>query len=234
MIRLPYPCAVVLDAGLRARAAVHAALGDPVRLAMVEELLAADRTASELRRRFGIESNLAAHHIGVLESVGIVERLPSEGDRRRRYLRLRDGVAALVQPRSPIPASNVLFVCSRNSARSQLAAALWNRTHDVPASSAGTEPADRVHPRAVDAAARLGVDLAGARPRSVDELGTSPDLVVTVCDRAHEELRDAGWRELHWSTPDPAADGRRSAFDAALRSLERRISRVAPLVVSAR
>lgn len=223
-----------VDAGLRARAAVHAALGDPVRLAMVEELLAADRTASELRHRFGIESNLAAHHIGVLEAVGLVERSPSEGDRRRRYLRLRDDVGFLVLPTSTITASSILFVCSRNSARSQLAAALWNRVHEVPATSAGTAPADRVHPRAVEVAARVGVDLGRAEPRSLHDLATPPDLVVTVCDRAHEDLRSSGWRELHWSTPDPAAIGRPSAFDAALRSLERRVARVAPLVATAR
>jgi protein-tyrosine-phosphatase len=222
---------VDLDDGLRARAAVYAALGDPLRLAMVEELVVSDRTPSELRRLLGIESNLAAHHVGVLEAAGLVERSTSDGDGRRRYLRLRTHPAVRVQ-RPVIRASGVVFVCSRNSARSQLAAALWNRHHPVPATSAGTHPADAVHPRAVQAAAAAGLDLNGAVPSSLDDLDERPDLVVTVCDLAHEELEQAGLRELHWSTSDPAASGRLPAFHRALRSLETRIDRVAPLVAA--
>ena len=92
----------------------------------------------------------------------------------------------------------------------------------APAESAGTHPAARVHPSAVAAARRAGLDIAGAMPRTLDGVGKLPDIVVTVCDQAHEELGpDDSW--LHWSVPDPVTDGSRSAFDAALAELRERI-----------
>src|SRR5690242_9583335 len=108
------------------RAAVHAALGDPHRLAIVDALAVSDLAPSELCELVGLESNLLAHHLDVLADAGLVERSLSHGDRRRRYLRLRrDALSSLLEP-LPIAASNVVFVCTANSARSQLAAALWN------------------------------------------------------------------------------------------------------------
>jgi ArsR family transcriptional regulator, arsenate/arsenite/antimonite-responsive transcriptional repressor / arsenate reductase (thioredoxin) len=212
------------------RAARFAALGDPHRLAIVDELAVADRAPSEVGRRLGIESNLLAHHLRVLERVGLVERLVSDGDRRRRYLRLTPDGALVVVGIESIPAGNVVFVCTGNSARSQLAAALWNRVHPVPATSAGTHPGPQVHPKAVLAGAAAGLDLAAAVPRSLAELAVEPDLVITVCDLAHEELTPEPWPELHWSLPDPARDGRRAAFDATVQRLRQRIDRVAPAV----
>jgi protein-tyrosine-phosphatase len=202
-------------------------------LAIVDALARQDRSPAELRRALGVESNLLAHHLGVLERVGLVARSPSQGDRRRRYVRLTDVGASMLSGSTPITAVNVVFVCTRNSARSQLAAALWNSVHEVPATSAGTRPADRVHPYAVAAASTVGLDLADSIPQSLENLGIQPDLVVTVCDRAHEELRGVGRRSLHWSLPDPARDGRRPAFDSTVRRLRGRIDRVAPLVRSA-
>ncbi len=135
-------------------------------------------------------------------------------------------------PVETIPARHVLFVCRANSARSQLAAAAWNARHEVSASSAGTQPADRVQPGAVEAAARAGLDLTAARPRSLDELTVPPDLVVTVCDVAHEELPRFGKRVrlLHWSVPDPVGDASRSAFDTALERISGRIEILGPRI----
>jgi ArsR family transcriptional regulator, arsenate/arsenite/antimonite-responsive transcriptional repressor / arsenate reductase (thioredoxin) len=82
----------------------------------------------------------------------------------------------------------------------------------------------------VVAGAQAGVDLTAATPRSLAELAVTPDLVITVCDRAHETLAAGRWRELHWSLPDPAGDGRQAAFDATVRRLGQRIERVAPVV----
>lgn len=217
------------DRDLRARAAVHAALGDPTRLAIADELAVSDRTAAELRRRLGIDSNLAAHHIAVLESAGLLHRSRSKGDGRRRYLRLSPAARPLVSPPA-ITAEHVVFVCTRNSARSQLAAALWNRRHDVPATSAGTDPAAVVHPQAVKAARAAGLDLARAVPRRLDDLPGASGLVVTVCDLAHEELEPSAGRALHWSTDDPADDGRAQAFREVLEQLRQRVERLAPLV----
>ncbi len=208
---------------LESRAQRHAALGDPVRLAIVDELALSDRASVELRRLVGLESNLLAHHLDVLELVGMINRSRSSGDRRRRYVHLlRDSLRDLSPGRRVVP-GRALFVCTRNSARSQLAAALWRSLTGSPAESAGTHPASRVHPGAIAAAKRAGMDISGAIPRTLDRVGKLPDIVVTVCDQAHEELGpDDSW--LHWSLPDPVTDGGRAAFDAALAELSERIT----------
>lgn len=211
-----------METTLELRAARHAALGDPVRLAIVDELALSDRAPVELRRLVGLESNLLAHHLDVLESVAMINRSRSSGDGRRRYVHLlRDSLRDLVPGRRVEPA-RALFVCTRNSARSQLAAALWRSITGAPAESAGTHPADRVHPGAIAAAKRVGLDIAGSTPRTLDAVVKLPGIVVTVCDQAHEELAsDDTW--LHWSVPDPVTEGNRRSFDAALAELRERI-----------
>ncbi len=203
------------------RARIHAALGEPLRLAMVDELAVTDRSPKELGARFDLPSNLLAHHLDVLEAAGLVERFPSDGDRRRRYVRLVQASATAAGITPVPPTGPVLFVCSHNSARSQMAAALWRARTGGVAASAGTHPADAVHPGAVAAARRAGLDLGRAVPRHLDDAGPA-ELMVTVCDRAHEELRpDAScW---HWSIADPVRAGSDAAFDAALTSLDSRI-----------
>lgn len=221
---------------LAARAAIHAALSDPHRLQIVDELAITDRSPSELGASLDIGSNLLAHHLRVLDEAGLVERLASSGDARRRYLRLLpEGLAAISKPVGTLVARQVLFVCTANSARSQMAAAAWNTRHEVPASSAGTRAADGVHAEAVGAAARAGLDLSGARPRSVQEVTEDPDLVVTVCDVAHEEIRGflPETRILHWSIPDPSAALRSGAFDIALGQIVARVESLAPRVRAA-
>ena len=207
---------------LESRAARHAALGDPARLAIVDELHQSDRAPVELRRLLGIESNLLAHHLDVLESVGMINRSRSSGDGRRRYVHLlRDSLHDLSPGRRTLPA-RALFVCTRNSARSQLAAALWWSIAGVPAESAGTHPAARVHTGAIAAAKRAGLDISRAIPRTLDGVRNRPAIVVTVCDQAHEELApDDTW--LHWSVPDPVTDGSSAAFDATVAELRERI-----------
>ena len=214
------------------RARIHAALGDPHRLAIVESLRDRDAAPVELARELDLPSNLLAHHLNLLEDAGLIDRTPSYGDARRRYVRLRpeplDGLVAI----EPLPARSVLFVCTRHSARSQLAAALWGRHSPVPAASAGTQPAPAVHAMAVSAAAERGLDLSHATPRSIGEVPAEPDLVVSVCDRAHETAVAGRWR-LHWSTADPVAAGRRAAFLRTIDELEPRIVRLAARVAAA-
>ncbi len=219
---------------------MHAALGDSNRLAIVDELTRSDRTPGQLGRQLGLGSNLLAHHLDVLESVGLVERVTSTGDRRRRYVRLLQEPLTAVAAGRPVPAlGSVLFVCTRNSARSQLAAALWTERTGRPADSAGTDPADRVHPGAVAAAARHGLDLTDATPTVLadalderragggdghgDRQAGGVTIVVTVCDRANEELcSPTDW--WHWSTPDPVRAGTTAAFDATVAALDLRIA----------
>jgi arsenate reductase (thioredoxin) len=138
-------------------------------------------------------------------------------------------------------AFRVLFLCTGNSARSQIAEALLN--HDgagrFAAESAGTEPAARVNPGAVEALAAAGIDWHGHSPRSVDGLDGRPwDLVITVCDDAREScpIFPAGPVIAHWGMPDPAAvqggpAAKRAAFLDTLGVLRRRIEALVKLPV---
>lgn len=204
-----------------------------MRLAIVESLLLGDLAPDEVARSAGLASNALAHHLNVLREVGLVTVTRSHGDGRRRYLRLdAERLDGLV--RSPsLEAQEVLFVCSANAARSQLAAALWARTSDVPCASAGRHPAVAIPEVTRHAAERLGVDLAEATPSGYDAVDTVPGLVVSVCDVAREadDLPFAAPR-LHWSVPDPLAPAGAS-IDDVVAELQRRVARLAPQVRAA-
>ena len=213
------------------RAAVHAALADPARLQIVDTLGAGDASPSELAAMLAMPSNLLAHHLHVLEHAGLVTRRRSEGDRRRSYLRLIPD--ALDSPGLPPArtARRVLFVCTANSARSHLAAALWRRASNVPAASAGTHPASAIAAGAIAAAERHRLPLRRLRPRRINEVQRDGDLIVTVCDRAHEELGPLP--AVHWSIPDPVPAGDPGSFDAVVAELRHRIERFAPRLADA-
>jgi protein-tyrosine-phosphatase/DNA-binding transcriptional ArsR family regulator len=207
------------------RAARFAALGDPTRLAIANDLTTSDRSPAEIADRHGIPTNLLAHHLGVLERAGLIDRVASSGDRRRRYVRLTAAAHRIVAADATLPEGPILFVCTHNSARSQFAAAAWRAMVGSPVLSAGTHPADRVHPMAVAAARRAGFDLSDARPISIDGLAVEPVQVVTVCDRAHEELEpDRSW--WHWSIPDPVDDPSPRSFDDALEQVSTRVATI--------
>ncbi|MFZ4719356.1 MAG: ArsR family transcriptional regulator [Ilumatobacteraceae bacterium] len=206
---------------LKRRAARHAALGEPARLAIVEALVVSDHSPRELSDLLGLGSNLLAHHLDVLEAAGLVGRSASAGDGRRKYVHLERSAARGLGLRGRPPAGRMLFLCTHNSARSQLAAALWVARTGRPASSAGTRPAEHVHRGAVAAARRAGLSLEGSTPSLIDRIPDSAQ-VVTVCDLVHEQLTpEPGW--WHWSIPDPVEDGGAAAFDAVLRELNERI-----------
>jgi ArsR family transcriptional regulator, arsenate/arsenite/antimonite-responsive transcriptional repressor / arsenate reductase (thioredoxin) len=212
---------------VEARARVHAALGDPARLTIVDRLAVSDASPGEIARLLDLPTNLVAHHLGVLEAAGLIRRTRSEGDRRRSYVRLVSAaLSGLVHPRLA-PPGRVVFVCTHNSARSQLAAALLAARSSIATTSAGTEPAERVHPRAVEVGRRHGLDFGHARPVPVDGVIRSGDLVVSVCDNAHERLTNPG-PALHWSIPDPARIDTDAAFEATYTDIADRIDRFVP------
>jgi arsenate reductase (thioredoxin) len=104
---------------------------------------------------------------------------------------------------------NILILCTGNSARSQMAEALVNakRGDTWHAVSAGTQPAERVNPHALQALAEIGIETEGTRPKHVNEFSGQPfDLVLTVCDDAAENC--PVWigqgKRVHISFPDPA------------------------------
>jgi protein-tyrosine-phosphatase len=133
---------------------------------------------------------------------------------------------------------NVLFLCTGNSARSILAEALLNRhgSGRFRAFSAGSQPAGRVNPFAIDLLGDAGFTTDGLRSKNWDEFAApgAPELdfVFTVCDNAAAEVCPI-WPgqpvTAHWGVPDPAAvqgsdEQKRKAFRDAFITLERRIN----------
>lgn len=216
---------------LEQRAARFAALSDPARLRIVDLLALGDLSPTEIQVRLGMSSSLLAHHLNLLEREGVVIRSRSEGDRRRSYVRFVAGALSELGPDCRQEAQRVVFVCKANSARSQLAAALWSQTSSIPATSAGTHPAAAIDVGAVAVAKRHGISLKGFEPRALDQVLGEHDCIVTVCDNAREEIGDATC--LHWSVPDPVAIGTPEAFEAAYDEIARRVEDLAPLFVAA-
>jgi ArsR family transcriptional regulator, arsenate/arsenite/antimonite-responsive transcriptional repressor / arsenate reductase (thioredoxin) len=221
------------------RAAVFAALGEPVRLALLDRLLTGDASPGELAADIGLGTNLLAHHLGVLEDAGIIRRVRSEGDRRRSYVQLRldqpTVCAAAISGHMPnnLPtAPRLVFVCTANSARSQLAAGIWNQLSNTPATSAGTHPGPRIHPRAIAVAERHELRIDPNRPKALNDVLHDDDLVIAVCDNAYEELTHTLPR-LHWSIPDPVPINTNAAFERAYTDLNRRIHHLADLYAPA-
>jgi ArsR family transcriptional regulator, arsenate/arsenite/antimonite-responsive transcriptional repressor / arsenate reductase (thioredoxin) len=215
-----------LTSGVEARAAVHAALADPARLQIVDTLGAGDASPSELAAMLAMPSNLLAHHLDVIQRAGLITRRRSDGDRRRTYLQLVPGALETLTAPAARTAARVLFVCTANSARSHLAAALWRRASGLPAASAGTHPAARIEPGAIAAARRHRLPMRHLRPRRIGDVRRDGDLVITVCDLAREELGHQA--AVHWSVPDPVPAGDPASFDAALAELSHRVERLVP------
>ena len=215
----------------RRRAAKHAALADPARSHIAQLLTGSDRSPTELQQALGIQSNLVAHHLHVMEDAGLITRHRSEADRRRSYVTLaEEAFADLLPSVGPVP-RRVVFVCTANSARSQMAAAIWPRFSAIPVISAGTHPAEAIERAAIDAARDHGYPIVDTAPRALQAVLHEDDFVVTVCDTAREEL--ATDADAHWSIPDPVRDGTPAAFENAFDSIVRRITDLAPRFTAA-
>jgi arsenate reductase len=118
----------------------------------------------------------------------------------------------------------VLFLCTENACRSQMAEGLVNHdlAGEVKAVSAGVRPS-RVNPRAVQVMAELGIDISRQRSKSVEELGEADfDLVITVCDRAQQEcpIFPGETEVMHVGFPDPA---RATGTDAEILAVFRQV-----------
>lgn len=139
---------------------------------------------------------------------------------------------------------NVLFLCTHNSARSQIAEALMTRKVERTAfgrfkvASAGSTPGDEVHPMALAALDTYGIDWSGRRPKSIDAVcDRTWDLIITVCDRAKETCPTMPGQPsfAHWGIDDPSdvldEAGKKRAFAETVTLLARRIDLLLSLPV---
>jgi len=221
------------------------AAGHPLRWRLLTELARGDRQVHELTALVGQPQNLVSYHLGKLRRAALVTARRSSADRRDTYYTLdlarcsamlADAGGVLhpglrLVPRSPVAAegARVLFLCTGNSSRSQMAEALLrHRTGGaVRAFSAGSNPKP-IHPYAVAALADRGVELGAARSKHLSEFaGERFDRVITLCDRVREVCPEFPGHPspTHWSVPDPASDpAGRPAFDRVAAELGERLT----------
>lgn len=135
-------------------------------------------------------------------------------------------------PATPSTPLRVLFLCTGNSARSQIAEALLTKKggQRFIVASAGSAPASTVHPEAIAALASIGIDWTGHAPKGFDSIhGESWDFIITTCDSLRETCPTFPGQPIyaHWGVPDPAlviAPGKReTAFRDTLQLLSWRI-----------
>lgn len=211
--------------------------GHPLRWQLLTELAQSDRRVGELCALSGRRQPLVSYHLRQLRDGGLLSTRRSSADGRDTYYALdlarcgellshagaalHPGLASA--PAAPAREARVLFLCTGNSARSPMAAALCEQRSGgaVRADSAGSHPKP-LNPAAVRALHAYGLDLAGHRPRSLHELVDEPfDAVVTLCDRVREVCPEfpGGSRAVHWSLPEPAsvADFERVAAELCTR-----------------
>jgi protein-tyrosine-phosphatase/DNA-binding transcriptional ArsR family regulator len=205
-------------------------IAHPLRWGLLRELSASDRRVRELCASSGEQQSLVSYHLGRLRQVGVVSTRRSTADGRDTYYalnleRCRDllaaagralhpglvagGVALPTQPSRP-RAARVLFLCTGNSTRSQIAEALADRLSEgaVRAASAGSAPKP-LHPNALRVMRRRGLATGRMRSKHVSEFADQRfDYVVTLCDRVREVCPEfpGGARQIHWSIPDPSSE----------------------------
>ena len=126
----------------------------------------------------------------------------------------------------------VLFLCSHNAARSQMAEGFLRAYGGdrFAVESAGTK-ATKIHPLAVRAMSEVGIDISGQRSKSIDDVGEGWDVVVTVCD-ANCPIPPRSGLKLRWSFPDPAVAGgdedeRLAAFRTVRDGIQKRVRSLA-------
>ncbi len=237
-------------------------IADPVRWRLLRELASGDLRVRELVAATGEAQNLVSYHLRRLRSGGLVTARRSSFDGRDTYYSLDlagcahalAGAGAALHPglapavtaaggRVGHPPRRVLFVCTGNSGRSPMAAALLRHSAGrwAHAASAGTRPR-ALHPAAAAVLRdRYRIDISGHRPAHVTALATEPfDYVISLCDRAREACPEfAGSpRRVHWSLPDPAAGADTPSvayarFDRLATELTTRIGFLLPVLAEA-
>ncbi len=228
-------------------------IADPVRWQLLGELALSDLRVGELTDLLGKPQNLVSYHLGELRNAGLVSSRRSSADGRDTYYRvdlkrcgemlcaagrgLQPGLRLDLGTLDPVSfararAPRVLFLCTGNSARSQIAEALLEHRlgHLVQARSAGSHP--RVlHPNAVRVLAERGIDISGRPTKHLRRfVRTRFDRVITLCDKVREICPEFPGEPntAHWSIADPAAEGETNeesypAFQSTAEEIEERI-----------
>jgi protein-tyrosine-phosphatase len=207
-------------------------LGDEQRWRLLGELAKSDLRVGELVVRLGRPQNLVSYHLAELRRAGLVSSRRSSADGRDTYYRFEVGrcgellcaAGAALTPAlqlrthraQPVPSRRrrrplVLFLCTGNSARSQIAEALLEHLSAgaIRARSAGSHPKP-LHPNAVRVMAERGIDISGSTTKRLDRFThTRFDRVITLCDKVREICPELPGSPvtIHWSMPDPAAAG---------------------------
>jgi protein-tyrosine-phosphatase/DNA-binding transcriptional ArsR family regulator len=222
----------------------------PLRWNLLRELAHSDRAVSELTHLVDEPQNLVSYHLRQLRDGGLVSSRRSSADGRDVYYaldltacedqlrtaggELHPGLSLVATPaevrarRTP----RVLFLCTGNSARSQMAEALLRQLSNgaVEAASAGSHP-KALHPNAVRVMRARSIDIGTNRTKHLDEFTSQRfDKVVTLCDRVREICPEFPHHPdlVHWSMPDPAREGDTNraslpAFERTAAELEARI-----------
>ncbi len=204
-------------------------LAHDLRWQLLRELVHSDYRVQELVERVNRPMNLVSYHLKQLRNHSLVTERRSSADGRDVYYSLDLGYLTTLYHESGSqlhpalgkrnteeqdiatnksqPSLRVLFLCTHNSARSQMAEGLLRQLGGaaVEVFSAGNQPGT-VHPQAIRAMAELGIDISDQRSKHMEEFyGQSFDLVVTVCDRVREEcpVFPHDPERVHWSIPDP-------------------------------
>jgi ArsR family transcriptional regulator, arsenate/arsenite/antimonite-responsive transcriptional repressor / arsenate reductase (thioredoxin) len=204
--------------------------GHPLRWRLLSELARSDRRVGELCELADRRQSLVSYHLRRLRDGGLVSLRRSAADGRDTYyvldlrrcgellssagVALHPGLAPGPRPRAPRgrrgTLARVLFLCTGNSARSQIAEALCERLSGgaVTAASAGSHPKP-LQPNAVRVMRDRGIDIAGRRSKHLGEFaGQRFDYVISLCDRVREVCPEfpGGPELVHWSIPDPARE----------------------------
>ena len=226
--------------------------GHPLRWRLLSELARSDRRVGELCELAGQRQSLVSYHLRQLRDTGVVSARRSLADGRDTYYvlelarcgellvsagaSLHPGLGLVVGShpgrRGGPPPARVLFLCTGNSARSQMAEALAEHLSAgvVRAASAGSHPKP-LHPNAVRVMRERGIDLAGRRSKHLGEFtGRRFDYIISLCDRVREICPEFPGtpQAIHWSVRDPVrepgTDGETlPAFEQAAAELETRI-----------
>lgn len=227
-------------------------VADPHRWRILQELSRSDRRVHELTDRLGEPQNLVSYHLKALRDAGLVTSKRSAADGRDAYYRIEFDrcadlwcrASAALQPglhlASELPSGTVrrrgirvLFLCTGNSARSQMAEAFLRQRTDgrVDVRSAGSHP-KALHPNAVRVMAEHGIDISHCATKHLRRyLRTRFDHVVTLCDKVREICPQfPGQPETaHWSVADPSLAGNTAAasyaaFTRAAMEIDRRVA----------